>query len=90
MKWLKVWKTYKGSERSGYTTVESYDEKEKEKAARMWAEKTPGGHNYDWAIHWEEVEKPDQEWLQKEYDRLKRKYDYIDDYLKGLESLMEK
>ncbi len=90
MKWLKVWKTYQGGERSGYTTVESYDDDVKETAARIWAERTPGGHNSGWTVYQEEVEKPDQEWLQKEYERVKHKYDYIDDYLKGLENLMEK
>jgi hypothetical protein len=90
MQWLKVWKTYQGGERSGYTTVESNDKDEKDKAARIWAERTPGGHTSGWSVFWEEVEKPDQEWLLNEYERLKRKFDYIDDYLKGLEKLMEK
>jgi hypothetical protein len=79
LKKLKVWKTYEDGERSGYITVKSYDEDEKQTAARKWAERTADGHNLNWTVYWEEVEKPDQEWLQQEYDRINRKNDYIDD-----------
>jgi len=71
VRWLKVWKTFRGGMNEGYIMCnKSSDEEDFEAYARDWAEKSSGGHNYGWVVHWKEVDKPSPEWIHREQVKL--------------------
>jgi len=66
--WLKVYKTFRGGKSEDDYIKLPDDEKEQfyQDYAISWAEKTRGGENYGWIVHWEPVEYPPIEWLEAE------------------------
>ena len=80
MKWLKVYKTFRGGRsKDDYMmlpdAMEADDIKE---AAENWAERTSGGENYGWVVHWEPVDKPPIEWIDNKIESLERQIEIID------------
>lgn len=67
MRFLKVYKTFRGGRHDGWVIVPDWaeDPEDIEYLAKNWAEKTPGGDNYGWTVHWE-FGTPPIEWLEKE------------------------
>ena len=63
--WLKVHKTYRGG-KSAFDYIQIDKNTDQEEEARNWAERSPGGKNYGWEVHWEEVSRPPNPWLIKE------------------------
>ena len=55
MRWLKVWKRFRGGA-SKPSYIQSLCEEEDEGSARDWAERSPGDHEAGWTVYWEEVD----------------------------------
>jgi len=67
LRFLRVRKTFRGGEHKGWVLVPDWAQSPEdiEWLARNWAEKSPGGHNYGWTVHWE-FGTPPKIWLENE------------------------
>jgi hypothetical protein len=83
LKWLKVWKKFRGGV-SNPDYIMMHPDDDKQESAESWAERSPGGHSYGWTVYWVPVELPPQKWLKNEIDDSLRQ---IDNMLK-LQSLL--
>ena len=87
-KWLKVRKSYQGgTSPDDYIILHPNDNPEE--AARSWANKSPGGHNYGWTVHWSPVDSPPVEWIDKKIASLEKRIKVIDLNVKTMEKEKE-
>jgi hypothetical protein len=88
MKWLKVYKTFRGGRsKDDYIRLpDVMDADDIKEAAENWAERAPGGENYGWTVHWEPVDKPPIEWIDKKIEGLERRIEAIDSNIRTMEN----
>lgn len=90
MKFLKVYKTFRGGRHDGWVVVPEWakEEADIEYLAKIWAARAPGGDNYGWTVHWE-FGTPPIEWLEKELNFAKglveTRQDYVDFVQKAID-----
>jgi len=92
-KWLRVRKSYQGGT-SSFDYIMLHPDDTAEEAARSWANRSPGGSNYGWTVHWTPVEMPPVEWIDSKIASLEKKIKIIDKnivtYTKEKELLLKK
>jgi len=73
MTWYAVHKTFRGgTSKVDYIEVPNYSRKDIVKdEARVWAERSPGGHDYGWTVYLKRVKKPPKKWLNSRIKQLK-------------------
>lgn len=69
MRFLKVWKTFRGGVNEGWVIVPDWakDPEDIKWLATHWAENSPGGYSYGWTVHWE-FGTPPLDWLKGELE----------------------
>jgi hypothetical protein len=80
-KWLRVWKTFRGGVSKPDYIMLHPDDDERE-SARNWADRTVGGSNYGWTVHWKPVDMPPIEWIDKKIEGLERQIKAVDSNIK--------
>lgn len=70
--WLKVWKIWSSGRNDDFVFYDCEDTKEERKhVAENWAQDSSGGHSMGYTVYWEKVDKPTEEWLNKNIERTK-------------------
>ena len=78
--WLKVWKIWSSGRNDGF--VYSKDSNEGHKGlAETWAENSSGGHSMGYIVYWEKVDKPTDEWLDKQIKTTESTIEGLQNYL---------
>ncbi|NOQ49801.1 MAG: hypothetical protein GQ553_03990 [Nitrosomonadaceae bacterium] len=91
MKFLKVWKTFRGGQHEGWVIVPEWakDPEDIKWLAKNWAENSIGGYNHGYTVHWE-FGVPTMDWLKGELGSAMEIVDSKQSYVNLVEEAIDK